>query len=71
MAANAARTVVIADASKFAPGGSTRILPREDVDDLITNAVSPAFADRLAEAGVRVILAQPPAVPGRLARLGG
>jgi len=71
MAANATRTVVIADASKFTPGGSTRILPWEDVDDLITNAVSPAFADRLAEAGVQVTVAQPRALPGRAGRPGG
>jgi DeoR/GlpR family transcriptional regulator of sugar metabolism len=71
MAANAARTVVIADASKFTTGGSARILPWEDVDDLITNTVSPAFADRLAEAGVQVTLAQPPAMPGRPTRPDG
>jgi len=70
MAANAARTVVIADASKFTPGGSARILPLEDVDDLITNTVSPAFADPLAEAGVQVTVAQPRALPGRPARPG-
>jgi DeoR/GlpR family transcriptional regulator of sugar metabolism len=58
MAANAARTVVVADASKFTRGGSARILAWAEVDDLVTDAVTPAFAAALAEAGVAVTIAQ-------------
>ena len=57
MSARAARLVVLADSSKFAPGGSAMLTPWERVDDLITEAVDPALAERLAEAQVRVTIA--------------
>lgn len=57
MASRAARLVVLADSGKFAAGGSAMLTPWERVDDLITEAVDPALADRLAEADVRVTIA--------------
>lgn len=63
MAGRAARLVVMADSSKFAPGGSAILTPWERVDDLITEGVVPALADRLAEAAVQVTIARSPAAP--------
>lgn len=57
MSRHAARTVVIADASKYGAGGTARIARWEDVDDLVTDAVAPALGPRLEEAGVRVTVA--------------
>lgn len=40
------------------------LTPWERVDDLVTEAVDPALADRLAEAGVRLTVARSADDPG-------
>lgn len=57
MAANAARTVVLADLSKLGPGGAVRVFGWQDVDDLIIDGPPVAIAEALAEAGVTVTIA--------------
>lgn len=54
MAARAARVVLLADSTKFTPGGSAMLTPWERIDDLVTEAIDPALDDHLAEVGVRV-----------------
>lgn len=51
MATRAAWLVVLADSTKFAAGGSAMLTPWERIDDLVTEAIDPVLADRLAEAG--------------------
>lgn len=63
MAARAARLVVLADSTKFAPGGSAMLTPWQRVDDLVSEAIDPALADHLADAGVQVTIARSAADP--------
>lgn len=57
MARRSTRTVILADSSKFAPGGTARLLTWQQVDELITDALPAALADRLAQTRTRVTVA--------------
>lgn len=63
MARRSDRTVILADSSKFAPGGSARILHWEQVDDLVTESIDPALVERLTKARTRVRVAPRVSVP--------
>lgn len=54
MAARADRVVVIADSSKFAPGGMAALTTWDRVDDLITERISPLTSARIQDCDVRV-----------------
>lgn len=57
MARRSTRTIILADSSKYAPGGTAHMLTWHQADELITEAITPALGDRLAKTRTKVTLA--------------
>lgn len=57
MARRSARTVILADSSKFGAGGTAQTLRWQQVDDVITESIDPALADRFAKTRTRLTIA--------------